>query len=143
MTEAVLEPAEDAVSDALLGLANVIVAERAVHGGARLRIIGKQERQIDKAELRHAVGEIARRLVAERHFAGLDQRKDVLGLVAVVHDVPDVIDGHAITKPVQQFVADEFERLAEACGGRAVAGHADPERFRHAGVSIPVVSGLC
>ena len=98
VAEAVLEPAEDAVADALLGLAREKRAELAIHRRARLRVRGKQKRQIDKAQFRHAVGQIARRLVAERDLAVLDQRENVLGLVAVVHDVPDVVDGDAVAE---------------------------------------------
>ena len=128
VAEAVLEPAEDAVVDALLGFAREKFAERAVHGAARLRVAGKQKRQIDEAQFRHAVGQIARRLVAERDLAVLDQRENVLGLVAVVHDVPDVIDGDAAAEFGGELVADEFQRLGEAGGGRAVAAHADFDR---------------
>ena len=58
-------------------------------------------------------------------FAVLDQREDVLGLVAVVHDVPDVVDGDAVAELGGELVADEFQRLGKAGGRRPVAAHAD------------------
>jgi len=85
----------------------------------------------DEAELGHAVGEIARRLVAHRQLAALDQRQDVLGLMAVIHDVEDVIDLDAVAKLRLEPVADELERLGKAGGRRAVAGHLDCDRRRH------------
>ena len=123
VAEAVLEPAEDAVVDALLGLAREVPPERAVHRRARLSVVGEQERQIDEAEFRHTVGQITRRLIAERDLAVLDQRQNVLGLVAVIHDVADVFDRDAVAELRFKLVADEFQRLAEAGRRRAVAAH--------------------
>ena len=91
LAEAVLEPAEDAVVHALLDLVAEKTAERAVHRGARLVALLEQERQIDEAELRHAIGQIARRLVAEREHAVLDQPEDIFGAIAEIHDVPDIL----------------------------------------------------
>ena len=74
------------------------LAERAVHRGARLRGVGEQERQVDEAQFRHAVGEIARRLIAERKDAVLDQPQDIVGAVAEIHDVPDVLHHDAVAE---------------------------------------------
>ena len=98
---------------------------------ARLRVVGEQERQIDEAQFRHAVGQIARRLIAEREHAVLDQPQNVLGLEAEIHDVPDIFDVDAVAELGLQFVADEFQRFAETGGRRAVAAHADLDWFAH------------
>ena len=111
-------------------------AERAVHRAARVIVVAEQERQIDEAQFRHAVGEIARRLIAEREHAALDQPQDFLGLVAEIHDVPAILDVDAVAELLFQPVADEFHRLAEAGGRRAVAAHADGNWIGH-GYSSP------
>src|SRR6187397_2174803 len=131
MAEAVLEPTEDQVVDPLFRLAHHEFAERAVHCAARLRVTGKQERQVDKAQLRHAVGEIARRLVTERDLAVLDQRENVLGLVAVIHDVENVFDRDVTAELLFQPVADELQRLAESCRRGTIATHSNFDWLAH------------
>ena len=101
------------------------IAARAARG------VGEQERQVDEAELRHPVGEIARRLVAERQQAVLDQPQDVVGAIAEVHDVPDVLDLDPVAELGFEPVADQLQRAAEAGGGGAVAAHADLDRIAH------------
>ena len=108
-------------------------AERAVHGAARLRVVGEQERQVDEAELGDAVGQIARRLVAEREQAVLHQPQDVLGPIAEIHDVPDIFDLHPVAEIAFEAVADEFEGARETGGGGAIAAHADLDRVGHPG----------
>ena len=125
VAEAVLEPAEDAVVDAFLDLARERLAQRAVHGRAGGLRAREQERQVDDAERRHPVGQVARRLVAERQQAVLDQPQDVLGAVAEVHDVPDIFDLDAVAELGDEAVADELERAAETGAGGTVASHAD------------------
>src|SRR5579864_2937637 len=98
MAKAVFEPTEDAIVDPLFRLANEKRAKLAIHGGTRLRVSAEQERQIDEAEFRHAVGEVARRLVAERDRAILNHRQDVFGFMAVIHDVVDVVYGHVLAE---------------------------------------------
>src|SRR6185437_11751558 len=61
------------------------------------------------------------------------QRENVLGLVAVIHDVEDVVDGDARSECGREPVADELQRLGKAGAGRAVAGHANSDRIAHAG----------
>src|SRR5690242_4144228 len=108
MTEAVLEPAQDTIVDALFRLACEKFAERPVHGASRLRIAGKQKRQIDETKLRYPIGQIARRLITQRDLAALNQGENVLRLVAVVHDVEDVVDSHILAELRLEFVADQF-----------------------------------
>jgi len=131
VAEAVLVPTEDAEIRLALDCLDEPPAERAVHRAARLVVVGEQERKIDEAQLGHAVGEIARRLIAERQNAALDQPQDFLGLVAEIHDVPAILDVDAIAELLFQAVADKFHRLAEAGGRRAVAAHADLNRIGH------------
>ncbi len=131
MAKAVLEPAENAVADAFLDLAHQKVAERAIHRRARLAVVGEQERQIDEAQFRHAVGQITRRLIAERDCTTFDQRQNVLGLVALIHDVPDVVDGDAIAELRLEPVADEFQRPGKTGGRRSVTAHADRDWIAH------------
>src|SRR4029079_5418904 len=83
-------------------------------------------------QFRHAVGEIARGLVAEGEDAAFDQPQDFFGLVAEIHDVPAILDVDAVAELLLQAVADEFDRLAEAGGRRAVAAHADGDGVGHA-----------
>ena len=108
MAEAVLEVAEDAVVHPRLDPLGEIFAERAVDGGARLIALLEQKRQIDEAEFRHAVGQIARRLVAEREHAILDQPQNLFGAVAEIHDVPDILDVDTVAELRLQRVADQF-----------------------------------
>ena len=110
VAEAVLEIAEDAIIHPRLDPLGEIFAERAVDGGARLIALLEQKRQIDKAELGHAVGQIARRLIAEREHAVLDQPQNLFGAVAEIHDVPDILDVDAVAELRLQRVADQFER---------------------------------
>src|SRR4029078_5680297 len=131
MAEAVLEPTEDPVVDPLFRLAHHEFAERRVHCAARVRVTGKQERQVDKAQLRHAVGEIARRLVTERDLAVLDQRENILGLLARVPDVEDVFDPDVIAELLFQPVADEFQRLAESRRRGTIATHSNFDWLAH------------
>src|SRR5262245_20957270 len=131
MAEAVLEPAEDAVVHALLDLAGKHASERAVHRAARRRRAWKQERQVDYAELRDPVGQIARRLIAKRQQAMLDEPQDVLGPIAEVHDVPDVFDLDLRAEFGNEPVADQLERATEAGGRGAVAAHANLDWFGH------------
>src|SRR4029077_4787333 len=84
-----------------------------------------------EAELGHAVGQIARRLVAEREHAVLDEPEDVLGAVAEIHDVPDIFYVDAVAELGRQCVADEFERTRKAGRRWSVASHADFDRIGH------------
>jgi TRAP-type C4-dicarboxylate transport system substrate-binding protein len=108
-----------------------------INRAARMRIVAEQERQVDEAKLGHAVGEIARRLITERELAAFDQSEDVLGLVAVIHDVEHVVDRDAIAETRLEPVADECEGLAEAGRRRPVTGHADLDRLGHASPELP------
>jgi hypothetical protein len=63
----------------------------------------------------------------------LDQPQNVLGLKAEIHDVPDIFDVDAVAELGLQFIADEFQRFAETGGRRAVAAHANLDRFAHDG----------
>ena len=135
LAKAVLEPAEDAIIHALFDASREKAAERAVHRGARLVALFEQERQIDEAKLGHAVGQIARRLVAEREHAVLDQPEDVLGAVAEIHDVPDILHVDPVAELGRQRIADQFERARKDGRGRSVAAHADGDRIGHGLVS--------
>jgi hypothetical protein len=73
----------------------------------------EQKRQIDETEFGHPVGEVARRLIAERHLAVFDQGEDLLGAMAVIHDVPHVVEGDAVAELRRERVADQFERTRE------------------------------
>src|SRR5438552_10765971 len=112
MAKAVLEETENAEIHPFLDLLLDHASQRAIDRRARGRRRLEQEGQIDEAKLRHAVGEIARRLVAEREQAVLDQPEDVLGAVAELHDVPDVVNAHAVAEFGREAVTDEFERTA-------------------------------
>src|SRR5262249_44216964 len=129
--KAVLEPAEDAVVHALFDLAGEQVAEGAVHRHACGLRAREQERQIDDAELRYPIGQVARRLVAQRQEPVLDQPQNILGAIAELHDVPDILDLDALAEFGRQRVADELERAAEAGTRGAVASHADLNRVGH------------
>src|SRR5262249_50928149 len=107
------------------------VAERAVHRRARGLRVREQERQGDEAELRHAVGQVARGLVTEREQAVLDQPQDIVGAIPQIHDVPDILDRDAVAELCRQPVADTLERAAEAGAGGAVASHSDLDRPGH------------
>jgi len=87
--------------------------------------------QIDEAQFRHAVSEIARRLIAKREQAALNEPHDFLGLVAEIHDVPAILDVDAVAELLLQAVADALHRLAEARGRRSVAAHADGNWIGH------------
>src|SRR5262249_61009789 len=96
--KAVLEPAEDAIVHALLDVPGERLAVRAVHRRARVVIAREQERQVDNAELRHPVGQVARGLIAEGQEPVLDQPQDVLRAIAELQDVPDIFDLDAVTE---------------------------------------------
>ena len=70
----------------------------------------------------------------------LDQPEDVVGAIAEVHDVPNVLDVDAVAELGGELVADEFKRAAEAGGGGAVAAHADLDRVGH--FNGPVVARI-
>src|SRR4029079_6452770 len=131
MAEAVLKPAEDPVVDPFFRLAHEEFSERTVHCATRLCVAGKQEWQIDEAQLGHAVGEIARRLIAKRNIASLNQRKNVLGLVAVITDVEDVLNSNVATELLFQPVANELKRLAEPRRRRPIAAHSNFDWLAH------------
>src|SRR5262249_99424 len=95
LTEAGLEIAKGEGIDPRLYAGGEMRGEVSVDCRGRLIAVLEQKRQIDEAELRHAVGEIARRLVAERHFPVFDEREDFLSAVAVIHDVPDIVHADA------------------------------------------------
>ena len=59
LAEAVLVPAEDAVVHPFLDLLRQKCPELAVDARARGVVLREQERQVDEAELRHAVGQVA------------------------------------------------------------------------------------
>ena len=84
-----------------------------------------------KPKFRDAVGQVARRLVAERQQAVFDQPQDIVGAVAEIHDVEDVFHVDPVAELARQPVADELERAAEAGAGRPVAAHADLDRGAH------------
>src|SRR5262249_18322273 len=130
--EAVLEPAEDTVVRLLLERARQRRSERTVHGGASLRRRLEHERIVDDAEFGNAVGEVARRLVAEREQPVFDEPQDILGPVAEIHDVPDVFDVDLVAEGGGEPVADQLEPAAERGGRRAVAAHADGNWTTHA-----------
>ena len=73
MAEAVLEPAQDTVVDALFDLGGEQAPKVTVDRRARGIAAIEQERQIDEAEFGDAVGEVARRLIAERKHAILNE----------------------------------------------------------------------
>ncbi len=107
------------------------MAERAIHGGARRRGVGEQERQVDEAQFGDAVGQVARRLVAEREQAVFDQPQNVVGAIPKVHDVEDVLHVDAVAELGREPVADKLERAAEAGAGGPVTAHADLDRGAH------------
>src|SRR5215470_8305526 len=92
MAEAILEEAEDAIADPILDGLYERFTKLAIDRTACVLGVLEQEGQVDEAKLGNAVGEIARRLVAERQQAMLHQPQNVLGAIAKVHDVPDVLD---------------------------------------------------
>src|SRR5579871_2580848 len=141
MSEAVFKPAEDPVIHPRLDALAQIGAERTIDRAARLLARREQERQIDKAELRHTIGEIARRLIAERQNAVFDQPQNLFGAIAEIHDVPDIFDVDAVAELRLQGVADEFERARERGCGRSVAAHADCDWFGHCDEAESLVEG--
>ncbi len=126
--ETVFEPADDAIADAILDLLRQRRAQRAIHRAARLLLAGEQEGQIDEAKFGHAIGQIARRLIAERQHPAFDQPEDILRAIAELHDVPDIFDIDLIAELGLQPIADEDQRLAETGGGRTITTHADLDR---------------
>src|SRR5439155_3875916 len=108
------------------------IAQRAIHRRARRLRIGKEEREIHKPELRHPLGQVAGGLIAEGEEAVLDQPQDILGAIAEIHDVPDVLDLQALAELGREPVADEFERAAKAGGRGPVTSHADLDPIAHA-----------
>jgi hypothetical protein len=105
------------------------IAQSTIHGGASLGIRLEQERQINKPQRRHPVGQVARRLIPEREDAALDQPQDVFGPVAEIHDVPNILDVDPVAEALLQALTDALEGAAEAGIGRPVAGHANGNRF--------------
>ena len=134
MPESILEIAEDAVAHEGFDLVGKDFAEPAVHCRARGLAGLEQKRQIEQADLGHTVREIAGGLVPQRQHATLDQPEDVLGLVAEIHDVPDVADLDAVPERRFHVIADQLEGAAERGRGRAIAAQADLDRSaRHCG----------
>ena len=125
MAEAVLEKAEDAVADAILDRPCERLPELAVDRSSSCFVVLEQKGKVDEPKLGYPVGEIARRLVAERKQSMLHEPQNVLGAVAEVHDVPDVLDVDAIAELGREPVADELQRTAESGRRGAVAAHAD------------------
>src|SRR5438105_3312484 len=140
MAEAVLEISEDTVVDAFLDPARKKPAECSIHGRARLRIAGEQKGHIDKAEFGNAVCQVARRLIAECEQSMLDQPQNILGAIAEVHDVPDVLDAHAVAEFALELIAHHFQRAREAGRRRAVTAHANLDRVAHS-VIFPLAVG--
>src|SRR5262245_39432343 len=114
MAEAILEIAEDAVADTILDRPCQRFAELAIDRSSCCFVILEQEGEVGEPKLGDAVGEIARRLVAERQQPMLHEPQNVLGPVAEIHDVPDVLDVDAIAELGLQSVADELQRTAES-----------------------------
>src|SRR6266851_2617675 len=131
MPETVLEETENAVVHPLLDFPRQHLPQRAVNAGARPLRLVEQERKIDEAELRNPVGQIAARLIAEREQPVLDQPQYVLGLVAEIHDVPDVFYLDAVAEAGHQPVADALQCAAEARRRRSITAHANLRPFAH------------
>jgi hypothetical protein len=49
----------------------------------------------------------------------------------VIHDVVDILNGNALAELRLEFVADQFQRLAEAGRRWAIAAHADLDWLGH------------
>src|SRR5262249_2088581 len=73
------------------------------------------------SKLRHALCEIAARLVAQRQEPVLDEPDDVLCPVAEVHDVPYVFDFYCLAQRGFEPIPHQLQRFAEACRARPVA----------------------
>jgi hypothetical protein len=61
----------------------------------------------------------------------LDQPQDVVGAIAEIHDVPDVLDLDVVSEFAVEPLADALERAAKPGAGGTVAAHADLNRCRH------------
>src|SRR2546423_12651824 len=70
----------------------------------------------------------------------LDQPQNILGAIAEVHDVPDVLDAHAVAEFALELIAHYLQRAREAGRRRAVATHADLDRVAHS-VIFPLAAG--
>src|SRR5262249_56057094 len=106
VAKAVLEPAEDAEIHAFFNLASEHVAERTIHRRARGLRACEQEGQVDDAKLRHPIGQIARRLIAEPQQTVLHQPQNILGAIPEIHAVPDRADLAALADVGGEPVAD-------------------------------------
>ena len=131
VAEAVLEPAEDTVVDALFYLGGEEAPKATVDGRARGIAAIEQERQIDETEFGDAVGKITRRLIAEREHAILDEPQNFLGPIAEIHNVPDVFYADAVAEFLRQLVADELQSARERGRRRPIAAHAYGDRIGH------------
>src|SRR3954452_13718701 len=129
MPEAVLEKAENAIVHLLLDPGGKQHPEPAVDGGARLVGAVEQERQIEHAEFRDSIGQVAARLIAEREETVFHEPQNVFGPVAEVHDIPDISDLDAIVELRREPLADALEGPAETRRRRSIAAHANLNRI--------------
>ena len=121
VTEAVLEPAEDAVIRLRFHALRERRAEAAVHGGARRRGVGEEERQIGDPEVGDLAGEVAARLIGHRQHAVFDEPREVFAFVAEVENVVEVLDVDVLAEFRLDAIADPLQRQAEPVGRRRVA----------------------
>src|SRR5260221_9513836 len=109
MTETVLEKSEDAVVDLFLDLGNEPLTQGAVDCRARLLGLVEQKRKVEHAEFGDAIGQVAARLIAEREQPMFHQPQNVLGAIAEVHDVPDVLYVDAVAELFRKTVAHALQ----------------------------------
>src|SRR5882757_7018344 len=131
MTESVLEKSEDAVVHLFLDLGNEPLTQSAVDCCARLLGLGEQKREIEHAEFGDAIGQVAARLIAEREQPVFHQPQDVLGPIAEVHDVPNILDVDAVAELGRESVADTLEGETETGAWRPVAPHTNLDLIAH------------
>ena len=136
MAVAVFKIAEHTVAGyALLDLLCHPRAQCAVHSRARLSESVKQKWQIGKIQFRHAVGEIAGRLVRQRQHAVFRHPQQIGSLIAEIHYVPHVMYGDIFAELIcvqtGNRVAYHFHAATAGGGRRAVAAHGDAYGVAH------------
>ena len=126
VSEPVLEPAENPVVHPGFNAVNEQASESAIHRGSRGRSVREKEWEICDAEVRHAFSEITAGLIAEREHAALDEPQNVVGSVAEVEDVVDVLHVHVTPELRGQAIPHLLQGQTEASRGRPVPTDDDP-----------------
>ena len=132
MAVAVFKESQHAIGgNALLDLARHPLAERAIHGGARVRKIIEQKRQVGDIHLRHTIRQITRRLIRHAEHAVFRHPQQVSRLVAEVHDVPHVVYDDILAELFSDGVTKHFHATAARGAGWAITTKGDAYGIAH------------